>query len=374
MSSAGTKSNLKKVYRGLLGQSSFMKYLVKRSIVLFLVLTIVILSITLIAGGFGIMDRIQRLQIQRDVLDLVRSNPNSGRWTSDERETFIANMTALLEKARGLNKPFYMRAFGYLYQVLTWDFGRAQVLTSSSGSSYVRDIIMERIPRTLLLFTTATLISAFVGTAVALIIARKPLSNADRGVSAFAVVTNSIPWWWFGMLMIIVFAYYTKLLPSGGYVSVPAPTTQAAFALDVLYHMILPILTIVLVSFGGWAYVIRSLLIDVFQQDFILFARAKGLKERDVMYRHALRAAMPPIVTMIMFSLVGSLGGAIITETVFDWQGMGRLFYDAILQQDLPVIVALTFVSAFLTIIVVLFLDIIYAILDPRVRTAPVAM
>jgi len=328
----------------------------------------------LIAGGFGIMDRIQRLQIQRDVLDLIRSNPNSGRWTPEEREAFTANMTALLEKARGLDKPFYTRMFGYLYQVLTWDFGQAQVLASSSGSSNIRDMILERMPRTVLLFTTATLISALVGTAVALVIARKPLSIADRGISAFAVVTNSIPWWYFGMLMIIMFAFYGKLLPSGGYVSVPAPTIPVAFAFDVLYHMILPIATIVLVSFGGWAYVVRSLLLDVFQQDFVLFARAKGLKERVVMYRHALRAASPPIATMLMFSLVGSLGGAIITETVFDWQGMGRLFYDAILQQDLPVIVALTFVSAFLTIIVVLLLDIIYAILDPRVRTAPVAM
>jgi peptide/nickel transport system permease protein len=372
MGFAKTKSGLRKAFQGLAGQTNFIKYLVKRAIVLFLVLVIVILSLILIAGGFGIMDRIQKLQIQRDVLDQIRSNPNSGRWTPEERQSFIANMTALLEKARGLDKPFYTRIFGYLYQVLTWNFGRAQILTSSSGSSYVRDMILERMPRTILLFTTATLISAILGIAVALVVARKPLSLADRGVSAFAVATNSIPWWWFGMLMIILFAFYLKLLPSGGYVSVPAPTAPIPFAFDVLYHMILPTTTIVLVSFGGWAYVVRSLLLDVFQQDFILFARAKGLRERVVMYRHALRAAMPPVVTMLLFSLVGSLGGAIITESVFDWQGMGRLFYDAILQQDLPVLLALTFVFSFLTIAVVLLLDIIYAILDPRVRTAPV--
>jgi peptide/nickel transport system permease protein len=283
-------------------------------------------------------------------------------------------MTTLLEKARGLDQPFYTRTLGQLYQVLTWDFGQAQILTSSSGSSYVRDMIVERLPRTMLLFTTADLISAVVGIVVAVAVARKPLSIIDRATSAFAVITSSIPWWWFGMLMIILFAFYFRVLPSGGYVSVPAPTAPVAFALDVLYHMILPTATIVLVSFGGWAYVVRSLLLDVFQQDFILFARAKGLKERVVMYRHALRAAMPPVVTMLLFSLVGSLGGAIITESVFDWEGMGRLFYMAIQDQDLPVIVGLTFVFAFLTIVVILLLDIIYAVLDPRVRTAPVGV
>lgn len=368
-----TRGWTKKVWVALVNQWTFIKYIIRRSIVLFIVLMFVVFSLILIAGGFGIMDRIARLQIQRDVLDMVRANPHSGRWTSEERQAFIANMTELLEKARGLDQPFYTRAFGYLFQVLTWDFGQAQTLTSSSGSSLVRDMILERLPRTILLFTTATVISAFIGIAVALVVARKPLSVVDRATSTFAVVTNSIPWWWFGMLMIILFSFYLKILPSGGYVGVPAPTEPVAFALDVLYHMALPTLTIVLVSFGGWAYVVRSILLDVFQQDFILFARAKGLQERVVMYRHALRAAMPPVVTMLLFSLVGSLGGAIITETIFDWQGMGLLFYQAIVLQDMPVLVALTFVSAFLTIAVILLLDIIYAFLDPRVRIAPVA-
>jgi len=367
------KRGVKRAFQALANQWPFIKYIIRRSIVLFIVLIAVMLSLILIAGGFGIMDRIQRLQIHRDVLDMIRANPNSGRWTSEERQAFISNMTALLEKARGLDQPFYTRTFGYLYQVLVWDFGQAQTLTSSSGSSLVRDMIIERLPRTILLFTTATLISAFIGIAVALVVARKPLSILDRATSTFAVVTNSIPWWWFGMLMIILFSFYLKLLPSGGYVSVPAPEGSLALPLDILKHMTLPTLTIVLVSFGGWAYVVRSILLDVFQQDFILFARAKGLKERVVMYRHALRAAMPPVVTMLLFSIVGSLGGAIITETIFDWQGMGMLFYQAISLQDLPVLVALTFVSAFLTIVVILLLDIIYAFLDPRVRTAPVA-
>ncbi|MDD1778458.1 MAG: ABC transporter permease [Candidatus Helarchaeota archaeon] len=353
-------------------QRGFITYLVKRTIVLSIVLVAVVLSIVLIAGGFGIMDRIQRLQIQREVIDLIRGNPSSGRWTSEERQAFITEMTTLLEKARGLDQPYYTRVFGYLFQVLTWDFGRAQTLTAFTGSMYVRDMILERMPRTIILFTTATLLSAIFGTILALIVARKPFTLLDRFTSAFAVITNSIPWWWFGMLMIILFAYTLKILPSGGFLSVPAPSGTIPIISDILYHMILPTLTIVLISFAGWAYVIRSILLDIYQQDYILFARAKGLKESVVMYRHALRAAMPPVVTMLLFNIVSSLGGAIITETVFEWQGMGLLFYAAILQQDLPVIVALTFVSSFLTILVVLILDILYALLDPRVRTAPV--
>lgn len=366
------KRGAKKGFQALANQWTFIKYIIKRVIVLFLVLVAVMLSIILIAGGFGVLDRIQKLQINRDILDLIRGIPNSGSWTPEERQAFIANQTALLEKARGLDKPFYTRTLTYLYQALTFNFGRAQVLTSSSGSNLVSVMIMERLPRTILLFTTATLISAFIGIIVALIVARKPLSPLDRATSAFAVVTNSIPWWWFGMLMIILFAFYLRIFPSGGFVSVPAPT-GLAFYVDVLYHMALPVISIVLVSFGGWAYVVRSILLDVYQQDFVLFARAKGLQERVVMFRHALRAAMPPVITMLLFSIVGSFGGAIITEAIFDWEGMGRLFYEAISLQDLPVIMGLTFVSAFLTIIVILLLDIIYAFLDPRVRTAPVA-
>jgi peptide/nickel transport system permease protein len=395
-----SRNAAKKILSELANQWPFIKYIVKRVIVLSIVLVAVMLSLILIAGGFGIVDRIQHLQIQREVLDMIRANPNSGRWNSTQRQDFINTTTTLLEKARGLDKPYYTRIFGsfttsnvtwnlgpfgqpqvnlpvyssgYLVQVLTWDFGNSQIIQSSSGSNLVRDMILERLPRTILLFTTATLISAFIGIVIALIVARKPLSILDRANSAFAVVTNSIPWWWFGMLMIILFSFYWKLLPSGGFLSVPAPEGTVPVMLDILYHMTLPTLTIVLVSFGGWAYVVRSILLDVYQQDFILFARAKGLKERIVMFRHALRAAMPPVVTMLLFSIVGSLGGAIITEAIFDWQGMGRLFYEAVVLQDLPVLIALTFVSAFLTIVVILLLDIIYAFLDPRVRTAPVA-
>jgi len=370
---AKSTTRKRNVLIALANQWPFIKYIIKRGIVLFVVLVAVMLSIILIAGGFGIMDRIQRLQIQRDVLDLIRSIPNSGTWTPEQRKSFIADQAALLEQARGLDKPFYTRTLGYLYQVLTWDFGNAQTLTSTSGSSLVSVMILERLPRTILLFTTATIVSAIIGIAVALVVARRPLSPLDRATSAFAVVTNSIPWWWFGMLMIIMFAFYLKIFPSGGFVSVPAPKEPVAFALDVLYHMALPTISIVLVSFGGWAYVVRSILLDVFQQDFVLFARAKGLQERVVMFRHVLRAAMPPVVTMLLFSIVGSFGGAIITEAIFDWEGMGRLFYQAISLQDLPVLLGLTFVSAFITIVVILMLDIIYAFLDPRVRTAPVA-
>jgi peptide/nickel transport system permease protein len=371
--SRSTRTRAKKIFYGLAGQTGFIKYLIKRIIILFIVLVAVIVSLIFIAEGFGILDKVERVQINRQVLDMIRGIRNSGSWSQAYRESFIANESALLAKARGLDKPFYTRMFGYVWQALTWDFGRAQVMISFSGSPFVRDMIVERLPRTILLFTTAELTAAFVGIAVALVVARKPLSIADRTTSAWAVVTNSIPWWWFGMIMIIIFAYYSRILPSGGYVSVPAPTQPVTYALDVGAHLILPLTTIVLVSFGGFAYVVRSILLDVFQQDYILFARAKGLKERIVMYRHALRAAMPPVITMLLFTLVGSLGGAIVTETVFDWQGMGMLYYQAILQQDLPVIVGLTFVFSFFTIVVVLLLDIIYAFLDPRVRTAPVA-
>jgi len=348
---------------------SFFSYLVKRTVVLAATLILVLLATIMVAGGFGIVDRVAESAIRQDVNMMMRNNPNLARLTEAERLQIMQTLIDEQRRAAGLDKPFIERVPKYLLQALSWDFGKALYLRSSSGSSLVSDIIAEVLPRTVLLFTTGALLSALVGIALGLLMARKPLGLFDRVMTAFAVVSNSMPLWWVGMLLILLLAFTLKVLPAGGFVSVPVPSDPVAYAFDVLHHMMLPLIAVVLVSFGGWAYTVRSLLLDTFQQDFILVARAKGLSESDVMYRHALRATAPPIVTLLLLSIVGSMGGAIISEVVFNWAGMGRLFANAVSFQDVPVIIAETYVFSFLYVAVFLVLEILYGLLDPRVRT-----
>ena len=138
--------------------------------------------------------------------------------------------------------------------------------------------------------------------------------------------------------------------------------------MDLLYHAILPVITLVLVSLGAWAYTVRTMVLNTAQEFFVTVARAKGLPEGRVMRRYILRVAAPPIVTNLVLGLAGSLGGAILTETVFNWPGMGRLYYDAILAADEAVIVALTFMFTLLYVLARFILEVLYLVLDPRIR------
>lgn len=170
------------------------------------------------------------------------------------------------------------------------------------------------------------------------------------------------------MLMILTLSYGLNLFPSGGKVSIPPPTDPITYFFDVLWHMGLPLLTAVFVSFGAWTYITRNIVVGTLQEDFVMAARAKGLPERKVIYGHVLRSASPPIVTMSILSLLGSLGGAIITESVFTWPGMGRLYWIALETGDVRVLLGLTFITTFLYLVATVAIDFIYGFLDPRVK------
>jgi len=170
------------------------------------------------------------------------------------------------------------------------------------------------------------------------------------------------------MLMILLLSYGVSLFPSGGMVSTPPLQDPMLYFFDVLWHMVLPLLTVFLVSFGAWTYITRNIVVGTLQEDFVFVARAKGLPERKVVYGHVLRTASPPIVTMSILALLGSLGGAIITESVFTWPGMGRLYWIALQAGDVKVLLGLTFVTTFLYLIAMVSVDLVYSFLDPRVK------
>ncbi len=194
-------------------------------------------------------------------------------------------------------------------------------------------------------------------------------SRLDRAVSYLCGGLLALPGWWVGILLILVFGFALRILPTGGMYSVPPPTGALERFLDQAWHAVLPILTLVVVSIGPSIYVIRTLTLNVAQEDHVTLARAKGMPEGVIARRHILRVAAPPIVTGLILGLAGTLGGAILVETVFGWQGMGRLYYDAIAgTPDDGLIVGLTFMFTLVYVIARMILEVMYVILDPRVR------
>ena len=176
------------------------------------------------------------------------------------------------------------------------------------------------------------------------------------------------------MLMIYVFSFLLSkavgfmVFPPGHMNSVPIPKDPIAYVLDVAWHMVLPVTSMVLVAYGGWALITRNLVIGIMTEDYIMTARAKGLPERKILYGHVLRNAAPPIITMVVLALAGTFGGAIITEAVFSWPGMGQLYWQAVMVMDVPVIMGLLYISTILLVAAILIADILYGVFDPRVK------
>ncbi|MEM4393026.1 MAG: ABC transporter permease, partial [Candidatus Nitrosocaldus sp.] len=182
----------------------------------------------------------------------------------------------------------------------------------------------------------------------------------------FAVISSSFPLWWTGMIMILVFAFTLNIFPARATPVVPA--SDPSYPLALLYHMLLPLLTMILIGFGSWSYIIRNLIIGILAEDFIMAKRAMGIPERSIVYSHAVKNAAPPIVTIVSLSISSSIGGAIISEVVFDWPGIGKLYFDAISVLDLPVIVGLTYITTLVFLISIFVADILYGYFDPRVK------
>ena len=287
----------------------------------------------------------------------------------EEFENYVQEQIDQRTKALGLDTPWYSpQRMGFtMYKLLILDFGHATFLTSDSGSSAVSDILLEKIPRTVLLFTTATIIISIIGILLGAFSGSKVGSVTDRITSMFAVISSSFPVWWIGMLMIFLFAFTYQIFPARA--TPTLPLTDPGYIGALLYHMTLPLITIVLIGFGSWAYLVRNFMVGTMQEDFITAKKTIGIEKKKIIYKHALKNAAPPIITILALSLSGSLGGAIITEAVFDWPGMGRLYFEAISVMDLPVIIGATYVLTVLFLISIFVADLLYGYLDPRVKT-----
>jgi len=341
-------------------------YLIRRAIILFLTVIIAAFLTVIIANLGGYIDKMIYSIVKMQVVQSLRRDPTFASLPANIREHIIEERVREVLHSRGLDTPFYIRVFIYTWKALTLSLGQAYFIRSSTGSANILDIILERLPWTIVLFVTGTLISAGIGIVLGLYVARRPGSALDKFVSIFAISMQSLPAWFIGIFLILLLSYQIRLFPPGG---VPVYTPPFwLWCLKVLYYMALPLLSWVITHFGYWAYITRNLVVSILGEDYVIAARARGIPENIIMRRYVLRPASPTLITMIALAIVFAIQGAIITETVFNWPGLGTLYYEAIEALDAPVVIELTVVYAYILVATVFVLDIIYAVLDPRVR------
>ena len=347
---------------------SSLRQLALRALTLFGVLLAVLVLLVVTLGATGFSDDLLRAQISEETRALRQGLAQTIRDPAQLEETVAARQEELT-RFYGLDRPWYTRLPAAVWRVLRLDLGEARSLRTADGDNDVGAIVLERLPYTVLLLTTSSVITAVVGLVVGVRMATRVGSRLDRAVAYFAAVSFAVPAWWLGILLILVVAFRLDWLPAGGMYSTPPPQGTWSRALDLAYHAILPILTLVPVSVGPYIYTVRTMTVTVAQEDHVLLARAKGLPEGRIMNRHILRVAAPPIVTGLVLGLAGSLSGSILVETIFNWQGMGRLYFDAVSgAADEGVVVALTFIFTLMYVVARFVLDVLYVLLDPRVR------
>lgn len=268
----------------------------------------------------------------------------------------------------GFDQPLPIKYGLQMYRLFTFQFGTSFFISAPDGSNLVSSIILAYLPNTILLFTTGTLLVIFVGSVVGLLAARSVGGKLDRSIPFIAVFHSSLPTWWVGFLFIAFFAYALNLFPSGGIVSVPPPSNLFLRFGDFVYHLALPLLAFFIVNVGGFGYIIRSLVISTMGEDFVLTARARGIPNGRILFTHVLRTVSPSIATQSVLAVAGSFAGGLTTEVVFRWPGIGLLYYDAILANDLPIIIAATFVLTIILLLGLFIGELMYGILDPRIK------
>jgi peptide/nickel transport system permease protein len=265
---------------------------------------------------------------------------------------------ARISHQMGLDRPLPIQYLDWAGHLLRGDWGR-----SYRDQQPVLVIIVSHLWATLELMASSTFLAILFGTWVGVLGAIRRYSLSDYLATIGAMVALSIPTFWFGLVMIYLFSVWLGWLPSGDMY-----TSGNGSLLDYARHLVLPCLVLTLVTIATWSRYMRASMLDVISQDYIRTARAKGLRRRAVLVHHALRNALLPMITIAGLQLPTLLGGALVTETVFTWPGMGRLFLDSIGYRDYPVVMGLLMFSALLVLAGNLLADIFYVIADPRIR------
>lgn len=271
-------------------------------------------------------------------------------------------LVAALRRDFGLDLPLVQQFFIFVGRLLRFDLGYSAVQQVP-----VIDLIAGRMPATLLLMLSAISLAIGVGVILGVAAARMRGTWIDHAISVGALVFYAVPVFWLGLMLIVLFSIVLGVLPSGGMSEIGKSTTGFAYALDVLRHLVLPALTMALFYLALYTRVMRTSMLEVLSLEYIVAARAKGLPESAIAWRHAVPNAILPVVTLAGIQFGHLLGGSILIETVFGWPGLGRLVFDALLQRDTNVLLGILFVSSVVVVVANLLVDLLYGFLDPRI-------
>ena len=272
---------------------------------------------------------------------------------------------ARLREFYGLDKPLYVQYGRWLSDMARFDFGRS----FAPDHRQVTEKIVERIPVTLSLNVIALILEFCLALPIGILAAVRRDTLLDRGISVFVFIGFAVPTFWLALLCMYLFGVKLDWLPISGLHSLGSerlPTLSRY--LDLGKHLILPVAIATFGSLAGLSRYMRSTMLEVLSQDYITTARAKGVKEGIVIYKHALKNALLPVITLLGFSLPGLIGGSVIFETIFGIPGMGQLFYQGVMSRDYPLVMGILVIGAFLTLIGNLLADLCYAFADPRIR------
>ena len=344
-----------------------LKYSGVRLFSLFITVVVGVYLTILIANMGGYVDQMMKAEIQERITMQIAMNPAFKTMDPATKNKLTQEKIASEIERLNLDQPMVIRSFHFLKNALTLNLGRALHMTSVAGSRSVRQIITEKLPYTLLLMASSQLILFFSTVFLALALSRKYGSFWDKVIITLSP-TSSVPAWFYGIFLILIFAAVLKILPFGGVIDAPVPKDFLGRTLSVLKHLILPASSLIISTFFISIYNWRTFFLIYSSEDYVELAKAKGLPSRDVERRYILRPTLPTIITSFALLLIGIWTGAIITETVFQWPGLGRETYKAIGLYDTPVIVGITIIYAYLLAITVFLLDFVYALVDPRVK------
>ncbi len=290
----------------------------------------------------------------------------------DPVETIAGSMGGISEDLRaqlrvqyGLDKPFLTQLGIYLAQVARGDLGYSYFFNVP-----VSQLIWDRVPATLLLVVTSVTVAFLTGTLLGTLAARKPNGMLSQGITLLSVVGYSAPVFWTGIILIILFASVLPIFPVSDMRSAGGPQDGWAGVLDVLHHLVLPAFTLAFVYLAQYSRLARASVMDALSADYIRTARAKGLPENTVLYKHALRNGVLPVVTMLGLQFGNVLAGAILVETVFNWPGLGRLAFDSVLRRDYPTLLGILLFASLLVVVMNQLTDLAYRLIDPRIKTS----
>ncbi len=335
-----------------------------------LIFLVVVSSITvLIVNSRGHLDLLLVFQIRIAVEGELSEDVDFNALPPELQERLIEEEVQRRIEGRGLNQPFPIKLFIQTFQALTFSLGEAVILRSSQGSVHTLDIVLEALPWTLLLFATAAPAGALSGIWVGLRLAKRArwrINHEWPRLSLFPVA----PTWFLAIFLVWALAYSLRLFPLHGAVSTPPPIDPLVYAWDVARHLALPLFTIAITSLGFWVYSTRNLVLKTMHEESVRQSKTKDPPDPGALYKNARRAAYPRVIAYSAFPLIALWQGAMLTEFVFAWPGLGLRLWSALRIFDLPVLIAVTITYAMLFVLTIFFLELLRGLLGRQIRGA----